>query len=311
MPSGQPIAYLLRSILGPAEGRFLAKIAVDNTSLHDRDARTTERGSQKPRLLAAGDGWSIHEVLCTAGPNDRAFEEQHSQISAAVVLGGTFQYRTSTGRELMTPGSLLLGNPHESFECSHEHGTGDRCVSFHYADDFCERSEIAPARQFRIPRIPTLRVLTPIVAKATLLTRNDIDRSLFQETAFQVLDRATLLQRGLESRKRTPTASSLARVTRVLREIEAHPEDSHELSQLAANARLSPYHFLRCFEDLTGATPRQYLLRTRLRQAAIRLKQESTRIVEIALGCGFGDLSNFNRAFRAEFGKSPSLYRRS
>jgi AraC family transcriptional regulator len=82
------------------------------------------------------------------------------------------------------------------------------------------------------------------------------------------------------------------------------------LTELAAMARLSPYH-LRCFESLTGATPRQYLLRTRLRQAAMRLKQEPTKIIEIALGCGFGDVSNFNHTFRAEFGSNPGLYRRS
>ncbi len=80
---------------------------------------------------------------------------------------------------------------------------------------------------------------------------------------------------------------------------------------MAEHARLSPYHFLRCFADLTGATPRQYLLRTRLRRAAMRLKKESTRIIDIALDCGFGDVSNFNRVFRAEFGLSPRSYRRS
>jgi AraC family transcriptional regulator len=289
----------------------LAKIAVDNTSLHDRLALTSDRGSQKPRFLVAGNGWSIYDVLCTAGPKDRAFEEQHSQISIAVVLSGTFQYRTSTGGELMTPGSLLLGNPGESFECGHEHGAGDRCISFHYSEEFCERSAIAQKQLFRIPRIPALRALSPVVASASMLLRNDIDRELFQETAFQVLDRATRLQHELGGRKRTPSASSLARVTRVLRAIEAHPEEPHELAELAASSRLSPYHFLRCFEDLTGTTPRQYVLRTRLRRAAMRLKQESTRIIEIALGCGFGDVSNFNHAFRAEFGKSPGLYRRN
>ncbi len=289
------------------------KIAVDNASLQNCQAHTltSECGSQKPRSLAAGDGWSIYDVVCSAGPKDRAFEEQHSQISIAVVLSGTFQYRTSTGCELMTPGSFLLGNPHESFECGHEHGTGDRCISFHYSEDFSERSEIAPKQQFRIPRIPALRALSPLVAKATMLLRNDLDCNLFQEIAFQVLDHATQLQHGLSSRKCTLHASSLARVTRVLRAIEAHPEEPHGLTELAASARLSPYHFLRCFQDLTGTTPRQYVLRTRLRRAAMLLKQEPTRIIEIALGCGFGDVSNFNHAFRAEFGKSPRLYRRS
>ena len=297
--------------MGGLRSDFLAKIAVENGFSPYHHARTIERGSQQPQVLATGDGWSICEVICSAGPKDPAFEEQHSRTSVAVVLSGTFQYRTATGSELMTPGSILLGNSSESFECGHDHGIGDRCISFHYSDEFCERSEIAPKQLFHIPRIPALRVLSPVVASASMLQRNDIDHGLFQETAFQVLDRATHLQHGLSWRKGKPSASSLARVTRVLRAIEAHPEEPNQLVELAANARLSPYHFLRCFEDLTGTTPHQYVLRTRLRRAAKRLKQESTRIIEIALDCGFGDVSNFNRVFHAEFGRSPRLYRRT
>jgi AraC family transcriptional regulator len=47
----------------------------------------------------------------------------------------------------------------------------------------------------------------------------------------------------------------------------------------------------------------------RLRRAAIRLRTERAKILDIALGCGFGDISNFNRSFRAEFGVSPRAYR--
>ena len=56
-------------------------------------------------------------------------------------------------------------------------------------------------------------------------------------------------------------------------------------------------------------TPHQYVLRARLRQAAMRLAVEPARIIDIAFDCGFGDVSNFNRAFRAEFGVSPRAYR--
>jgi AraC family transcriptional regulator len=63
------------------------------------------------------------------------------------------------------------------------------------------------------------------------------------------------------------------------------------------------------FEGLTGTTPHQYLLRTRLRRAAIRLRSERAKILDVALDSGFGDVSNFNRALRAEFGASPRAYR--
>jgi AraC-like DNA-binding protein len=32
-------------------------------------------------------------------------------------------------------------------------------------------------------------------------------------------------------------------------------------------------------------------------------------VLDIGLACGFGDISNFNRSFRSEFGMSPRTYR--
>ena len=81
------------------------------------------------------------------------------------------------------------------------------------------------------------------------------------------------------------------------------------LGTLAHEARLSPYHFLRTFEHLTGLTPHQYVRRARLREAATQLLTESGKVLDVALDCGFGDVSNFNRAFRAEFGVSPRVFR--
>jgi transcriptional regulator GlxA family with amidase domain len=53
------------------------------------------------------------------------------------------------------------------------------------------------------------------------------------------------------------------------------------------------------------------VLRARLREAAIRLVTEPGNVLDIALDCGFGDVSNFNRPFRTEFGASPRNYRRA
>lgn len=87
--------------------------------------------------------------------------------------------------------------------------------------------------------------------------------------------------------------------------IENHPHLEHGLGLLAREAKLSRYHFLRIFQQLTGLTPHRYVLRTRLRRAATRLMMEKVKVLEIALDSGFGDVSNFNHAFRAEFGVSP------
>jgi AraC-like DNA-binding protein len=83
------------------------------------------------------------------------------------------------------------------------------------------------------------------------------------------------------------------------------------LGELAREAGLSPYHFLRTFTALIGVTPHQYVMRTRLREAASRLVANRDTVLDVALDCGFGDVANFHRAFRTEFGVSPRAYRRT
>jgi AraC-like DNA-binding protein len=73
---------------------------------------------------------------------------------------------------------------------------------------------------------------------------------------------------------------------------------------------MSEFHFLRTFKHVTRVTPHQFILRSRLREAAVRLSSTLDEVLEIALDTGFRDLSNFNHAFRAEFGMSPTAYAR-
>jgi AraC family transcriptional regulator len=290
---------------------FLAKIAVKSEGRVQRTVTDSTSRPPEQRQLASGDGWAAFDVVCASGPQDQPFEEQHSQTCVAIVVGGAFQYRTSAGRELMLPGALLLGNAGDYFTCGHEHGVGDRCVSFSYTQEFCERFRTGAGlvkSRFKTPRLPPTRALSPLVSRALELLAGS-DHAAFEELGIQALAQAIQIERGVVFRPTDAPPSSLARVTRVVRMIDSDPEAPHNLSSLAEIARLSPYHFLRMFEGLTGTTPHQYLLRVRLRRAAIRLREEPTKILDIALGCGFGDISNFNRTFRAEFGVSPRAYR--
>jgi AraC-like DNA-binding protein len=62
-----------------------------------------------------------------------------------------------------------------------------------------------------------------------------------------------------------------------------------------------------------GTTPSRFLLARRLDAAAARLRRVGRlgRITDIALECGFSDLSYFSRAFRRRFGVSARAYRLS
>jgi AraC-like DNA-binding protein len=292
----------------------LAKIAVELAQAVARRRARGASGCTTPRPIAAGDGWSVSDVVCTCGPHDRSFEERHTSHTIAIVLAGTFQYRTSSGGGLMTPGSVMLGNPRQYFECGHEHGDGDRCVSFWYAPEYFERlAADAGARgsrtEFGVGRLPPLRDLSPLVARAALgLT--DAVGAPWEELSADLAARVSALASGTSGDWSPALPNAQSRVTRAVRMIDRHPEASSTLAEMAGQAGLSSFHFLRTFERVTGVTPHQYVLRARLRQAAMRLVAESRTVLDIALDCGFGDCSSFNRAFRTEFGVSPREYRK-
>jgi AraC family transcriptional regulator len=297
----------------------LAKIAVEVERALATRAINGCAGSATPRLLGRGAGWVVEDVVCNCGPHDNPFEEQHQSASIAFVVAGTFQYRGDTRSgsraELMTPGAVMLGNPGQYFECEHAHGAGDRCVSFRFtrerfegiARDLGLRASAFP---FSVPRLPPLRETASLIGLSCAGLLRPIATS-WEELSLAVAARIVQIASGVPARTAEATADAIARVTQVVRTIERHADADLTLDALARRAELSPYHFLRTFERVTGATPHQYLLRARLREAAARLVSDPAKVLDVALDCGFGDVSNFNRAFRMEFGVAPRAFRRA
>jgi AraC-like DNA-binding protein len=167
--------------------------------------------------------------------------------------------------------------------------------------------------RFASLRLPPVRELSAVVARAgaAMASASPLAAMAWEELAVQLAVRALQVD-AVRAASRSPVSpAALARVTRTVRYVDEHAGDALSLTDLAKAAGLSPFHFLRTFEDLTGTTPHQYVMRLRLRRAAARLTAEPAKILDVALDSGFGDVSNFNRAFRAEFGVSPRAYRRS
>lgn len=269
-------------------------------------------GVAAAHLLARGEGWTVTDFVCTSGPQDRSFEEAHAQYCIAVVLAGSFQYRSPLGREVMTPGSVMLGNRGQPYACGHEHAEGDRCVSFLYTAEYFERLVAAAGVRtlnFAVPRLPPLRSLAPTVARAGAGVVQPAGVP-WEEIGVRLAAHASRAAAGLPPGDGPAARQAEARVTRIVRAIDRYPDAALTLGRMAREAGLSPYHFLRTFERVTGITPHQYLRRARLRNAALRLTIGRDTILDVALACGFGDVSNFNRAFRAEFGVAPRAYAR-
>jgi AraC-like DNA-binding protein len=267
-------------------------------------------GSTRARLLASGAGWTAKDIVCTHDRHDRAFEEQHNAVSVSMVLAGTFQYHCQDSTALLAPGALMLGNHGTCFVCSHEHGAGDRCIAFHFTPEYFERiAADAGFRRMTFPttRVPPLRALGRVGALvgARLLH----DDAPWDDIALDLAARALALAHNETLRMRAPARAMIGRITDALRAIEDNPGADHSIQNLAHAAGVGPYYFLRAFEQVTGVTPHQFVVRARLRRAADRLVSDDAPVARIAFESGFGDLSNFNHSFRAEFGVTPRQWR--
>lgn len=268
-----------------------------------------ECGRITAKSLTAGKGWRAVDYVCTCGPGDHACEERHALASVSLVLSGTFVCRSKHGTSLLSAGSLFLGTAGDTYECSHRHGEGDRCLSFQFKPAFLEdlaRDVGASRLDFGRNSLPSLRDFSDVAVRAiaAMDTAGDLEA-----IAYELAGAALRLAREVPAKPEHADPRHHRRINNVLRHLESDLSAPHSVADLANVACLSPYHFLRTFKGVTGTTPHRWLTRARLRDAARRLATGSERVTQVALDVGFEDLSNFVRSFKAEFGVSPRTYR--
>jgi hypothetical protein len=157
----------------------------------------------------------------------------------------------------MAPGALLLGNVGQPFECAHDHGRGDRCVSVAYRPDYFERlayDACVRYRRFPVGRIPPLPTFGPLVSQAHASLSSSHPPLVWAELTAELAVRAVKAASGAPRHASVTPSAVLARVTRSIRRIEADPLRELSLPELARDARTSPYHFLRGFREVTRHT---------------------------------------------------------
>lgn len=263
-------------------------------------------------IRAQGPGWRVTEVDCNAGPADPVIEEQHQSICMAVVLRGTFNYRSSQGRAVLAPGAVLLGNEGDCFACGHDHSVGDRCLSFHLDGGYYEDvlASIPGATKFHLPQpcLPPNQAAARLgaIAEAEVAWGNP---EALEELALRLAGTVATLVSEVAVQPGPRDARSARKIQEIVRFIDDNTDSTFPLAWLAHEAAMSPFHFLREFRTQVGVTPHQYLLGRRLRRAALRLRESAEPVLSIALNSGFNDISEFNRRFKRLMGLSPTQFR--
>ena len=93
--------------------------------------------------------------------------------------------------------------------------------------------------------------------------------------------------------------------------IERNIQNPITLHDLSGIAGYSPFYAARIFKELIGKTPFDYIRALRLSRAALKLRDEKVRVLDVALDFVFDSHEGFTRAFSREFGVTPRKYSKS
>jgi AraC-like DNA-binding protein len=93
----------------------------------------------------------------------------------------------------------------------------------------------------------------------------------------------------------------------LLREVGDRPLT---IDEVAREAAMSPFHFIRLFHALFGDTPHQFRIRTRLERAKQLLASGDFSVTEVCMDVGFSSVGSFSDLFARRVGTPPSAFKR-
>jgi len=158
----------------------------------------------------------------------------------------------------------------------------------------------------------------PVVSRVALSLADAVKTGapdLYAQSAGQFLATHLLsMQRGWSDPSqdsRHPGVLGKHRLAHILDYMRAHYAESLSLDQLAAEAGVSRFHFVRLFSEGFGVAPHRCLIEIRMDAAASFLGDTSLSVMEIALACGYQSAAHFTAAFQKHFSQAPTSYRQT
>ena len=271
----------------------------------------------------------------TTGPGtaypDGFFVERHwhPDVELILIRRGTYLCERNLETYEMSEGDLAVINSGELHQLTgmgpdtvHDVVLfGPDLVDFAYPDEWQEQWS-RPFLNRELELVPWLSPAHPAYSRILNLFNGILDSGLKKEEGWYLTCKLRLLelfviliQRGLVIPPKKPaSAMEFRKITHyktVTAYIEEHFEEPVTLEQLSALIPCSPHYLCRFFKEISGVSPIQYLISRRLDHASILLANTSSPILQVALDCGFENVSYFIRKFKESRGCTPREFRQA
>lgn len=237
-------------------------------------------------------------------------------------LSGNVQYNIESRSYLLTPGDILLISPMELHQpvFTKEHRVYERVVLWidkRFLESFNMPGQnvtacfdtTAPGHTNLLRPDGTLRQLLEFNLEQ-LMTETGSEELCSDLYAMTYLAQVLVLlnrQAQKASQEAEMKAASDSLVYSVMTYINDHYSEDLSLDYLANKFFISKYHLSREFGRVVGTSVHRYITQKRLVMAK-QMMGEGVPSTEVYQHCGFGDYSNFYRAFKSEYQTSPKEF---
>ena len=245
----------------------------------------------------------------------------HDFYEVYFFLSGNVQYNIESRSYLLTPGDVLLISPMELHQpmFGSEQREYERIVlwidkqfleGFSLPDrNLTDCFDTASPQHTNLLRPEGVQRQFLMFLLEQLITENAVEDPYREISSLTYLAQVlvALNRLALQQRRENLTAAPDSVVYNVLGYINEHYSEVLSLDDLANRFFVSKYHLSREFQRLVGTSVHRYIVQKRLVMAKQMLSTGKPS-TEVYQNCGFGDYSNFYRAFRAEYQISPKEY---
>lgn len=245
----------------------------------------------------------------------------HDFYEVYFFLSGNVQYNIESRSYLLTPGDVLLISPMELHQpmFGQDQREYERIVLW-IDKQFLEGFSL-PGQSFTVcfdtenPHHTNLLRPEGVARQflmfmlEQLISENSTEDPYWEVSAMTYLAQVLILlnRLALKHRKEESVTGQDSTVYSVLGYINEHYSESLTLDDLANQFFISKYHLAREFQRLVGTSVHRYIVQKRLVMAKQMLSAGKPSS-EVYQSCGFGDYSNFYRAFKSEYQISPKEF---
>lgn len=294
-----------------ASADFINARGLNNFMTMDADIHT----------LYSSDFYTIRDFKCRCTDCKTSRPEYNESFCISFVRKGNFIFNVFRHALDSYNGCVLITKPGYEHTVTHAHAVPDECTIFDFKKDFYRDSlqELyGRTRFFQDNDLHSTLVRTNAETEflhfyiLQLIRLHPVSKLQIDNLVIEVINKVLGAITDYTPDYRIDTRlkrNHLSTIELAKEYMTGNFSDDISLMEIANYCHVSPFHFSRIFKTFTGASPHQFLLGLRLKNAELLLLDTNQPVADIAFLSGFNSLEHFTAAFRQKYALSPSRFR--